>query len=182
MALRRSTPGQLVAFATTPELLFYAGGWLQVTGVLLSIVFFPVLLQLAGARTRLAGLATAVGAALLLSVVVIEAALLDAVPMAAAAGDQATVATTFALSNGVFARIFPLAPAPPVFAGIVFALIGNSVVPPLFGHSALVVAVVFVPAGIAAIRRRLPLRRHPHHRPRTLETRPLARRHPLHRL
>jgi hypothetical protein len=53
-------------------------------------------------------------------VVVIEAALLEAVPMAAANGDQAIVATAFALSNGVFARIFPLAPAPAA-AAIAFA-------------------------------------------------------------
>lgn len=56
--------------------------WLQVTGALLSIVFFLVLLQLSDARARLAGLVTVVGAALLLAVVVIEAALLEAVPMA----------------------------------------------------------------------------------------------------
>ncbi len=146
-----STPGQLVAFATSHELLFYAGGWLQVTGALLSIVFFLILLQLSGARTRLAGLVTVVGTALLLAVVVIEAALLEAVPMAATSGDQATVATTFALSNGVFARIFPLAPAPLVFAGIGFALTGTAVLPRVFGRSAVVVAALFVLAGIAAI-------------------------------
>src|SRR5690348_11946624 len=34
-----------------------------------------------------------------------SAAILEAVPIAAAVDDQATVATTFALSNGVFARL-----------------------------------------------------------------------------
>lgn len=146
-----ATPDQLIAYAAGHELLFYAGGWLQATGALLSIVFFLVLLQLTGALTRLAGLATLVGAALLLSVVVIEAALLEAVPMAAAAGDRATVATTFALSNGVFARIFPLAPAPLLFAGIGFALLGTPVLRSGFARSALVVAALFVLAGIAAV-------------------------------
>src|SRR2546426_8996584 len=101
-----ASPKELVAYAHPPPLLFYAGGWLQATGAALSILFFLVLLQLSGARGRLSGLITIVGCALLLSVVVVEAALLEAVPMAASAGDQATVATTFALSNGVFARIF----------------------------------------------------------------------------
>src|SRR5438552_8416559 len=112
-----ASPDDLVAYGNTHRVLFYAGGWFQATGAALSILFFLVLLQLSGARGRLSGLVTVVGCALLLSVVVVEAGLLEAVPMAAAAGDKATVATTFALSNGVFVRIFPLAPAPLLFAG-----------------------------------------------------------------
>lgn len=146
-----ASPGKLVAYATAHRLLFYGGGWLQATGALLSIVFFLVLLQLSGARGSLAGSITLTGCAVLLSVVVIEAALLEAVPIAAANGDQATVATTFALSNGVFARIFPLAPAPLLFAGIGFALSGTSILPRAFARTALLVAGLFLLAGIAAV-------------------------------
>jgi hypothetical protein len=146
-----ASPGQLTAYATAHRLLFYGGGWLQVTGALLSIVFFLVLLQLSGARSTLAGAATLTGCALLLSVVAIEAAMLEAVPIAAANGDQATVATTFALSNGVFARIFPLAPAPLVFAGIGFALSQTSILPRVFARTALLVSGLFLIAGLAAV-------------------------------
>jgi len=146
-----ASPKELVAYANAHPLLFYAGGWLQATGAALSILFFLVLLQLSGARGRLSGLITIVGCALLLSVVVVEAALLEAVPMAASAGDQATVATTFALSNGVFARIFPLAPAPLLFAGIGLALLPSNLLPRGFGWSAVVIAVLFELAGVAAI-------------------------------
>lgn len=107
-------------------------------------MFFLVLLQLSGARHTLAGSATLTGCALLLSVVAIEAALLEAVPVAAANGDQATVATAFALSNGVFARIFPLAPAPLVFAGIGFALSGSSILPRVFARSAVLISGLFL--------------------------------------
>lgn len=141
---------QLVRYANSHSLLFYAGGWLQATGALLSIVFFLALLKLSETAGRMSGIATIVGCALLLSVVVIEAALLEAVPMAASAGDRATVATTFALSNGVFARIFPLAPAPLLFAGIGFAL-APAVLRSGFARSARVVAALFVIAGIAAV-------------------------------
>lgn len=146
-----ATPDQLITFATRHALLFYAGGWLQATGALLSIVFFLVLLQLSGARARLAGAVTLTGGALLLAVVTVEAALLEAVPMAATAGDSATVATTFALSNGVFARIFPLAPAPLLFAGIGLSLRGAGVLPSFFARTALVVAGLFVLAGVSAV-------------------------------
>ena len=71
--------------------------------------------------------------------------------MAAASGDRSTVAVTFALSNGVFARIFPLAPAPMVFAGIGFALRGTALLPAPMVTAALVIAFLFVLAGVAAI-------------------------------
>jgi hypothetical protein len=146
-----ASPGRLTVYATAHRLLFYGGGWLQATGALLSIVFFLVLLQLSGAGGTLAGSATVTGCALLLSVVAIEAALLEAVPMAAANGDQATVATTFALSNGVFARIFPLAPAPLVFAGIGVALSGASILPRVFARTVVLISALFFVAGLAAV-------------------------------
>ena len=109
------------------------------------------MLQLSGTRGTLAGSAALTGCALLLSVVMIEAAMLEAVPIAAANGDRATVATAFALSNGVFARIFPLAPAPLVFAGIGFALSGTSILPRVFPRTAVLIAGLFLIAGLAAV-------------------------------
>lgn len=146
-----ASPEALIAYAKAHELLFYAGGWLQATGALLSIVFFLALLQLAGCWGRLAGSLTLVGGALLLAVVVLEAVFLEAVPAAAEAGDSATVATTFALSNGVFARIFPLAPAPLLFMGAAMMLASSHVLPRFFATSAFAVAGLFLLSGIAAI-------------------------------
>jgi len=147
-----TAPDRLITFATGHAPLFYVAGWLQVTGALLSALFFLVLLQLSGARARLAGALTLTGTALLLAVVSVEAVLTEAVPMAAATGDQATVATTFALANdGVFARIFPLAPVPLMFAGIGLALYSAPLLPRVFARGALVLAGLFVLAGIAAV-------------------------------
>jgi len=142
---------QLVQYAKTHDVLFYLGAWLQCTGALLSIVFILVLVQLGGAQRELAGLITIVAVALLLTVVVIEAAMLVAVPFGAANNDAATVATTFALSNGVFVRVFPLAPAPAVFAGIAAGLFRSRLLPLGFAWTALVIAALFELAGIAAI-------------------------------
>ena len=145
-----ASPQQLITYANSHTLLFYAGGWLQATGATLSILFFLTLLNQSGTARRMAGLVTLVGCALLLAVVLIEAALLEAVPVAAHAKDTATVATAFALSNGVFARIFPLAPAPLLFAGIAYAL-RPAVLHEHYARSAKVVAALFVVAGIAAV-------------------------------
>ena len=145
-----ASPHQLTNYANTHALLFYAGGWLQATGAVLSILFFLALLRLSGTTASFAGSTTLVGCSILLAVVLIEAALLEAVPIAAQAGDAATVATTFALSNGVFARIFPLGPAPLLFGGLGFAL-APTVLPPGYARSAKVVAGLFALAGVAAV-------------------------------
>jgi hypothetical protein len=49
------------------------------------------------------------------------------VPLAAANGDSATAVTTFDLSNGVFARVFPLAPASAAYVGLGVVILGSSV-------------------------------------------------------
>lgn len=146
-----ASPDVLTRYAQSHQLLFYAGGWLQATGSVLSVAFFILLLQLTGRRDRAEGAVVIVGSALLLAVVLIEAAILEAVPMAAANGDRITVAATFALSNGVFARIFPLGPAPMLFAGIGIALRPTTLLPTFLTMAALVIAALFVIAGVAAI-------------------------------
>lgn len=145
------SPSKLIAYATAHRLLFYLGGWLQASGALLSVVFLLVLLQLSGARRTLAGSATLVGCAVLLSVVMVEAASLEAVAVAAANADQSTVATGFEFASGVFVRIYPLAAAPIVFAGIGFALSGSSILPRVFARTAVLISALFLIAGLAAV-------------------------------
>jgi hypothetical protein len=145
------SPGKVAAYATAHRLLFYLGGWLQATGALLIVVFLLALLQRSGARRTLAGAAALIGCAVLLSVVAVEAAMLEAVPVAAANADHATVATGFELASGVFVRIYPLIPAPLVFAGIGFALSRTSILPRVFARTAVLIAGLFLIAGLAAV-------------------------------
>jgi len=51
-------PDHLLRYAQSHEQLFYAGGWLQVTGALLSLVFLLVLVIRRGQTTRFSGLCT----------------------------------------------------------------------------------------------------------------------------
>jgi hypothetical protein len=48
-------------------------------------------------------------------------------------------------------RIFPLAPAPLLFAGIGFALSGASILPRVFARTAVLVSGLFLIAGLAAV-------------------------------
>jgi hypothetical protein len=146
-----ASAAQLTAYATGHQTLFFAGAWFQATGTLLSIVFFLAIVQLAGAPTRLPGLVVIVASAALLSLVLVEAALLIEVPLAAANGDSAAVVTTFALSNGVFARVFPLAPASATYIGLGVVILGSRVMHRGFGYVAVGLGVAFEVAGIVAV-------------------------------
>jgi hypothetical protein len=141
----------LMAYAISHASLFYLGAWLQATGALLSVLFFLVLVQLAGATRRLAGLVTIVASALLLSVVLVEGAFLMAVPGAAASGNSAAMRLAFDLSNGGFVRVFPLAPASATFVALGAVLLGADVVHRWFGYLAVAIGAAFEVAGFAAI-------------------------------
>ena len=146
-----ASPAQLTAYAVNHQSLFYAGAWLQSTGTLLSVIFFISLVRLAGASGRVTGLVVIVGSASLLSVVLVESALLVAVPMAASAGESASVATTFALSNGVFVRVFPLAPSSANYIALGITLLESGPLHRAYGYVAVGIGAAFEVAGIGAI-------------------------------
>jgi hypothetical protein len=115
------------------------------------VTFFLAIVHLAGATTRLAGLLLIVASTALLALVLVEAALLVAVPMAAAAGDKATVVTTFDLSNGVFVRVFPLAPSSISYMALGVVILGSRLLHPWLGYAAIGLGVAFELAGVIAV-------------------------------
>jgi hypothetical protein len=146
-----ASPEKLIEYVTSHSSLFYAGAWFQTTGTLLSIIFYLAVLDAAELRAGFWGHVLLVASASLLSVVLVEAALLVAVPLAAQNGDKATVATSFALSNGVFARVFPLAPASGSYIALGAVVLGSGILPRRFGQIALALGVAFELAGVLAV-------------------------------
>jgi hypothetical protein len=146
-----ASAAHLTAYANSHQTLFFAGAWFQATGTLLSIIFFLAIVELAGAATRLPGLVVIVASAALLGLVLVEAALLMEVPLAAANGDAATVVTTFDLSNGVFARVFPMAPASAAYVGLGVVILGSHVLHRWFGYVAVGLGLAFELTGIIAL-------------------------------
>jgi len=144
-------PATIAAFAESHAALFDAGAWLQGTGTLLSVVFFLALVRLATPGGTIAGQVVVVGSAALLAVVLVEAAFLVAVPPAATAGDLATVATAFAMSNGVFVRIFPLAPASATLIALGLVLRSGRLLDRRLATTAIALGVAFEVAGLVAI-------------------------------
>jgi hypothetical protein len=146
-----ASPAKLTTYALDHQSLFYAGAWLQTTGTVLCVVFFLSLVWLAGAVNRLPGMLVIVAATSLLSIVLIESALMVAVPMAASAGDPTTVATTFALSNGVFLRVYPLAPSSVTYLALGLMVLTSGVLRRFYGYAALGVGAAFELAGVVSI-------------------------------
>lgn len=146
-----ASPERLIVYATAHAWLFYAGAWLQATGTLLSLAFYLALLRAAGATSGFWGSLLLLTGSSLLAVVLVEAAFLQTVPIAAGAGDKATVAASFALSNGVFVRIFPLAPASGTFVALGAILLGRRIVPDAFAYAAFGLGAAFELAGLLAI-------------------------------
>ena len=146
-----TSANQLRAYVLGHQTLFYAGAWFQVTGTLLSVVFFLAIVQLSGSTARLSGLLVIVASTALLSLVLVEAALLVAVPSAAAAGDTATMVTTFDLSNGTFVRVFPLAPASITYMALGAVIVGSGLLHRWLGVSAIGLGIAFELSGVLAV-------------------------------
>jgi hypothetical protein len=146
-----AAPDRLAAYALAHQSLFYAGAWFQATGTLLCVVFFLAIVQLSGAGGRVAGLVVVVASASLLAIVLVEGVFLVAVPQAASSGDLATMATAFNLSNGVFLRVFALAPSSATYLGLGALLVSSRLLPPPFGYSAVAIGVAFELAGLVAV-------------------------------
>ncbi|WP_422935620.1 hypothetical protein [Sinomonas sp. P47F7] len=143
------TPTVLASYASDHEVLFFAGGWFQAVGSALCVAFVLAVVRMSGTVVSFAGLLAIVGGATLLALVLAEAVVLESVPVAASSGDSTTAAVAFALSNGVFVRIFPLIPAPMVFVGV--GLAGRGVLGGWLARSAIVLAGAFVLAGALAV-------------------------------
>ena len=146
-----ASAAQITSYAVGHQSLFYAGAWFQVTGTLLCVVFFLAILQMAGTTARLPGLLVIVASTTLLGLVLVEAALLVAVPSAAAAGDTATALTTFDLSNGAFVRVFPLAPASVTYIALGVVLLGSRLLQRWLALVAIGLGIAFELAGMIAV-------------------------------
>jgi hypothetical protein len=146
-----ASPAVVAAYADAHAALFFGGAWLQVTGTLLCAVLILTLVRQSGAGSDLLGMVTVMATAVLLATVVIEAAFLIAVPVAAGSGDSATAASMFTLSNGVFLRVFPLAPASATLIGLGLILRPSNLLGPSLATIALGLGIAFEVAGIAAI-------------------------------
>jgi hypothetical protein len=145
-----TTQAQVLSLATQYHDLWFMGAWLQATGSLLSVIFFLALVHQAGGTTRLAGVLTLLGSAVLLAVVLLEGVFTIDLAQAAADGHPATSLTSFDLMT-VFTHIYPIAPAPLIFLAMGTVLLGSRLLPRAFAYLALALGGVFEVAGLVGL-------------------------------
>jgi len=141
---------QVLHVATQYQNVWMLGAWLQATGSLLSVIFFLGLVQLTGASSRLSGMLTLLGSAVLLGVVLIEGVFTIDLAQAAADGHQATSVSSFDLMT-VFTHIYPIVPAPLIFLSLGTILVGSSLLPRSFAYLALVLGCLYAVVGLVGL-------------------------------
>lgn len=141
----------IAAFAAANQTLLLLAGWFLGTGTLVSLVFYLGLVHLARAATRLAGLATIVGAAAVLALSLTEALLLMTTPLAAAGHQPGIAAIAWYVVTGsqAFVHVFLLAPAPLVLLGLGVMLRSSGLLPRWLAVAALALGAAFLLAGLA---------------------------------
>jgi hypothetical protein len=142
--------GQVLHVATQYHDVWLFGAWVQAIGSLLSVIFFLGLVQLSGAASRLSGMLTLLGSAVLLGVVLIEGVFTMDLAQAAADGHQATSVSSFDLMT-VFAHIYPIVPAPLIFLSLGTILLGSSLLPKIFAYLALALGGLYVIVGLVGL-------------------------------
>jgi hypothetical protein len=145
-----ATMAQVVSVATQYQNVWYLGAWLQATGSLLSVIFFLALVHRAGGASRLAGMLTILGSAVLLAVVLIEGVFTIDLAQAAVNGHQVTSLTSFDIMT-VFTHIYPIAPAPLIFLALGTILLGSRLLPRVFGYLALALGIAFEIVGLVGL-------------------------------
>jgi sulfur carrier protein ThiS len=102
---------EVVDIGTRYHELLYAGGWLQVTGALLAVIFFLALATMASAPESLAAKIVQLGSAVLVAMVLAEVVFTITWVAAAVNGQVASSRASFDLM-AAFIRVFPIVPVP----------------------------------------------------------------------
>lgn len=138
-----ASDAQMIEFAQRNYAQVLWGGWLQAVGPALIVLFAFSLVHMAGAEHRLAGWMTFFGAVTLMTVSLIE------VTFYISALHQQPPAMGV-MSLGVISAVqhlyFVIA-APAVFLPLGIILRGSNVLPKLFGHLAIALAILFFALG-----------------------------------
>jgi len=135
---------QLTAFGQQHHDAILWGSWLQAVGPVLITVFVVAIVVLAGATTRLTGWMTLFGAATLMTVSLIEITFY----IGTVHTSPATMgATSLALIESV-QHLWFIVGAPALWLPLGLVILGSHVLPRILGYLAIVLAAVFVLAGV----------------------------------
>jgi hypothetical protein len=145
-----ATVAEVVATGSAHHTVWLLGSWVQALGSVLSVVFFVLLVQLAGASSRLSGIFTFIGCAVLLAVVSVEGALQIDLAQSAVNGHGPTAVTDYDLVT-VFIHVFPMVASPLILLSVGAAVADGRLVPRVFGYVAIGLGTAYLVVGVAGL-------------------------------
>jgi len=135
---------ELVKFGQQHYATILWGAWLQAVGPMLIVLFAFALDHLAGATLRLAGWMTFFGAAILMTVSLIEITFyISALSPEPAIMPSISLKVIYAVQHLYF-----IVAAPALFLPLGIVLLNSPVLPRVFGHLALILATAFASLGV----------------------------------
>jgi hypothetical protein len=139
-----ATRTEMIAFGQQHSAGILWGAWLQAVGPVFIVLFAFALVHLAGADQRLAGWMTLFGAAVLMTVSLIEITY-----YIASLFPDPEVMTSISL-RVIFAvqHLYFIVAAPALFLPLGIVLLSSQILPRLFGYLAVILAVTFSALGI----------------------------------
>jgi len=141
-------PAELLRFIQQHSAAVLAGAWMQAVGPFLIVLFALALVHLAGAASRFSGWMTLFGAAILMTVSLIEITFYIA---GLNPGPAALPSISVKLISAVQHLYFFIA-APALFCPLGLILVRSRVLPRVFGYLALVLAAAFASLGVIYLR------------------------------
>jgi len=137
------TSEELIKFGQDNYAKILWGAWLQAVGPVLIILFALSLVHLAGATHRLAGWMTLFGATTLMAVSLIEITFY----ISALHADPTVMPSVSLVLISAVQHLYFMVGAPALLFPLGTVVLGSPILPRLFGHLALLLAVVFVALG-----------------------------------
>jgi len=141
-----STVAQLTAFGSAHQTTVLLGGWLQITGTLLCLLFALALTQRAGAAGTFAGQLTLFG-----SVVLTGVGLAEFSGYALAVSGDPTVVRVASQFIPAVQHGYAMVAAPLVFLPLGAVILGSGVLPRVLGYIALILGTVFAVLGLVGV-------------------------------
>jgi hypothetical protein len=144
---------RISAFAHQHHGSLLISAWLQVTGAALYVTFILVIVHFAGATATLAGRITLLAGAVLVTLTLVDTALIIAAVQAATYGHPETLRVSFDLiagpDNDAIGRSFLIAPAILIPLGIV--IVRTPLLPHAYGYTALAFGAASQILGLIAL-------------------------------
>jgi hypothetical protein len=140
------TTTQLVAYGLNHQTALTVGGWLQVTGTVLTVIFAISLVVFARQASTLQGILVILGSAILVAINLSELTAYKVL----ATGHFSTARAAVDIISGVQLG-YSIVAAPVIFGALGYLVLETQILPRIFGYSAIALGLVFWICGLITV-------------------------------